>query len=115
VGKPDYLVETGRGLIPVEVKSGSAPEVPYLGHILQVAAYCLLVEDSTGKVSPHGWLQYSDALFEVDFTRELRQELLNTLADMRQLRIRRNVARSHNQAGRCSACRLREQCNEAIG
>ena len=84
VGKPDYLVETGQGLVPVEVKSGAAPPVPYLGHILQIAAYCLLVEDTTGEVSPYGRLQYSDALFEVDFTQELRQELLNTLADMRQ-------------------------------
>jgi CRISPR-associated exonuclease Cas4 len=115
VGKPDYLVETGQGLIPVEVKSGSAPDVPYLGHILQVAAYCLLVEDSTGKPSPHGWLQYANALFEIDFTRELQQELLNNLAEMRQLRNKKTVARSHNQPGRCSTCRFNEQCGEAIG
>ncbi len=41
VGKPDYLVETKEGIIPVEVKSGAAPSNPYEGHVLQLAAYCL--------------------------------------------------------------------------
>ena len=43
-GKPDYLVEKDGQLIPVEVKSGRAPEAPYDSHIYQLAAYCLLVE-----------------------------------------------------------------------
>lgn len=49
VGKPDYLVEIdeqGRKLtIPVEVKSRRKPATPYEGHILQLGAYCLLVEE----------------------------------------------------------------------
>ena len=42
-GRPDYLVQHGREVIPVEVKSGSAPDSPYDSHIFQLAAYCLLV------------------------------------------------------------------------
>ena len=49
VGKPDYLVEMAdRGrkkTIPVEVKSRRRPAVPYEGHVLQLGAYCLLVEE----------------------------------------------------------------------
>lgn len=114
IGKPDYVVETAGGLIPVEVKSSAAPEIPYLGHILQLAAYCLLIEESTGQTPPHGLLKYADALYEVDFTRELREELLNTLADMRQDRLADNVSRSHSQPGKCAACGFKGVCDEAL-
>ncbi len=113
-GKPDYLVETAQGLIPVEVKSSPAPPVPYLGHLLQLAAYCLLVEAATGRTPPHGLLKYADALYEVDFTLELRQELLDTLAEMRQAYQHQNVPRSHQQAAKCAACGLRYTCDEAL-
>ncbi len=43
-GKPDYLVEKDGKLIPVEVKTGRAPNAPYDSHIFQLAAYCLLVD-----------------------------------------------------------------------
>jgi CRISPR-associated exonuclease Cas4 len=113
-GKPDYLVETSAGLIPVEVKSANAPPVPYLGHLLQVAAYCLLVEETKGQTPPHGLLKYADALYEVDFTPELRQELLATLAEMRQAYEAKNVHRSHQQPNKCKACGFYEVCEEAL-
>lgn len=114
VGKPDYLVETPRGIIPVEVKSGRAPSVPYLGHLLQLAAYCLLVEETTGRTPPHGLLKYADALYEVDFTWELRRELLATLQEMRQARRANNVRRSHQQPAKCAACGFRFTCGEVL-
>jgi CRISPR-associated exonuclease Cas4 len=113
-GKPDYLVQTGDGVIPVEVKSSMAPQVPYLGHILQVAAYCLLVEETSDQTPAHGWLKYADALFEIDFTWELRQELLDTMTTMRQSRMLADVPRSHDQPGKCVHCHFFEQCDEAL-
>ncbi len=114
IGKPDYLIETAQSVIPVEVKSSQAPIVPYLGHLLQLAAYCLLVEATTGRTPPHGLLKYADALYEVDFTPELRQELLDTMSEMRQARHRNHVARSHQQPAKCAACGLRYTCDEAL-
>jgi CRISPR-associated exonuclease Cas4 len=113
-GKPDYLVESPAGVIPVEVKSSRAPAVPYLGHILQMAAYCLLVEETTGQTPAHGWLQYADALFEVDFTPDLRRELLDTMAQMRQARQVDNVARDHQQPNKCRACGFLAVCDDAL-
>ncbi len=113
-GKPDYLVKTTRGVIPVEVKSAAAPPVPYLGHLLQLAAYGLLVEETTGHAPPHGLLKYADALYEVDFTPELRRELLTTLDEMRQARLALTVPRNHQQPGKCAACGYRHACDEAI-
>lgn len=114
VGKPDYLVRTGEGIIPVEVKSAPAPDIPYLGHLLQLAAYCLLVEETTGQTPPHGLLKYADALYEIDFTAELRAELLDTLAEMRRARLARNVPRPHDQANKCARCGFRHGCDEAL-
>jgi CRISPR-associated exonuclease Cas4 len=113
-GKPDYLVETAAGIIPMEVKSTQAPKIPYLGHLLQLAAYCLLVEETTGRTPPHGLLKYANALYEVDFTPELRRELLETMAAMRQARLAETVGRSHQQPGRCAACGLAYACDEAL-
>jgi CRISPR-associated exonuclease Cas4 len=113
-GKPDYLVETAVGVIPVEVKSTPAPKIPYLGHLLQLAAYCLLVEETTGRTPPHGLLKYTNALYEVDFTPELRQELLETMAAMRQARQAETVGRSHQQPSKCTACGLAYACDETL-
>lgn len=119
-GRPDYLVRTEAGLIPVEVKSGQAPRLPYLGHLLQLAAYCLLIEETTGQAPPHGLLKYRDALYEVDYTaelhslRSLRSELLHTLAEMRQAYEAENVPRHHSQPNRCAACDFRHMCGEAL-
>ena len=114
IGKPDFVVDTRPGLIPVEVKSGQAPQVPYLGHLLQLAAYCLLIEETTGQTPPHGLLKYADALYEVDFTKELRGELLDTMAGMRQARAGGSVARSHEQPAKCRACSFGKICDEAL-
>jgi CRISPR-associated exonuclease Cas4 len=51
-GKPDYLIQQNGRIIPVEVKSGRAPEAPYDSHIYQLASYCLLVEKTYGKRHP---------------------------------------------------------------
>ena len=51
-GKPDYLIEQNGEIIPVEVKSGRAPESPYDSHIFQLGSYCLLVEKTNVKRPP---------------------------------------------------------------
>ena len=113
-GRPDYLVRTGRGVVPVEVKSGAAPPQPYAAHILQLAAYCLLVEEQEGRAPSHGILKYGDRAFEVDYTPSLRDELLETIADIRHDLRARDVARSHDQAARCRGCGHRQQCDQRL-
>ena len=113
-GRPDYLVHSRQGLIPVEVKSGAAPEQPYEAHVLQLAAYCLLVEEQEGRAPPHGILKYRDRAFEVPYTRSLRAELLSTLDAMRGDLHARNVGRSHDEAGRCRGCGYRDDCDQRL-
>ncbi len=109
-GKPDYLVHVREGIVPVEVKSGAAPRQPYEAHLLQLAAYCLLVEEQEGRRPPYGILKYDDRAFAVDYAPALRARLLRTLEAIRRDLHARDVGRSHNDPARCQGCGYRERC-----
>src|SRR3990170_4144092 len=64
-GRPDYLVDQGDTLIPVEVKSGRAPAGPRLSHRMQLAAYCRLVEAAYARRPTPGILQYADRRYAI--------------------------------------------------
>lgn len=113
-GKPDYLVEQNGQIIPVEVKSGRAPDAPYDSHIFQVAAYCLLVQRRMGKRPPYGIIHYNDRDFAVDYTPELENRLLDTLAEMRRDESRTSVGRSHEIPARCNHCGFRDLCDQKL-
>ncbi len=113
-GKPDYLVETGDYVLPVEVKSAWAPTTPYPGHLFQLAAYCQLVEKTFGRTPPYGILQYRNRTFAIDFTPELQTGLMEILADIRKDEKRSEVHRSHEDPGRCHRCGYRSSCNQKL-
>jgi len=114
-GKPDYLVRQSNNIIiPIEVKSGRAPQSPYDSHIFQLASYCLLVEKTYGKRPPYGILHYNDRDFAIDYTPELEFALMDLLADMRRDEIKEEVDRSHEQAGRCARCGFRDICDQSL-
>lgn len=113
-GKPDYLIEKNGQIIPVEVKSGRAPEAPYDSHIYQLAAYCLLVEKTYRKRPPYGIIHYTNRDFAVDYTRELEESLLDLLANMKRDEHRSDVPRSHEQVARCVKCGFRKVCDQRL-
>ncbi len=112
-GRPDYLVEAGKGRIPVEVKSARAPVVPYRGHVLQLAAYCYLTEVVFGVRPTHGILRYQDRSVAVDYTPALENDMLDALAEMRRQE-GLELDRSHMSANRCRACGYREACEQSL-
>jgi len=113
-GKPDYLLRKDNDIIPIEVKSGQAPDAPYDSHIYQLAAYCLLVEKTYGKRPPYGIIHYENRNFAVDYTRDLEESLLDLLADIKRDEHRNDVPRSHEQAGRCAKCGFRKACDQSL-
>jgi CRISPR-associated exonuclease Cas4 len=113
-GRPDYVAADGSDLIPIEVKSARAPTQPHDSHILQLAAYCLLVGESAGRRPPYGILRYADRTFEIDYTRELENELLALLEEMREDLWAGDAPRSHDDPRRCAACGYREACSESL-
>lgn len=116
-GKPDYLIDTPHGLVPVEVKNTSAPPgtQAYDSHIMQLAAYCLLVEEASSHPPPFGLIHYRDATIRIDYTPALRQALLSLLDQMRRDLRAPDVRRSHADPARCQACGVRHACgNQAL-
>ncbi|MCL4861232.1 MAG: Dna2/Cas4 domain-containing protein [Caldilineaceae bacterium] len=114
VGKPDYLVrvsERGRTVtVPVEVKSRNRPPTPIEGHILQLAAYCLLVEEHFHAAPPYGLLRYADATLKIPFTDALRRQTWETADAIRRQRHAANLSRSHTEAQRCRHCGYLHAC-----
>jgi CRISPR-associated exonuclease Cas4 len=109
-GRPDELRRSrDGGLIPVEFKSRASPRngVPR-SHRVQVAAYCLLVEETTGHPPPYGVVRYGDGgEFRIPWDRSNRAELL---------KIRAAVARPYDgratpSVARCMRCPWREVCD----
>lgn len=118
VGRPDYLLsirEKGQEwIIPVEVKSSSRPAIPYDSHILQLAAYCLLVEDQHKKRPPYGLLHYADVTLRIPFSDDLRRQTLEIAAAIRQSRQAPDQPRQHADAARCAHCGYRHGCEQSI-
>lgn len=113
-GKPDYLIEKNGTIIPVEVKSGKTPDVPYDSHIYQLASYCLLVEKTYNKRPPYGIIHYEKRDFAVDYTPELEQSLLALLVEMQEDEEAEEVDRSHEQASRCRRCGYNSICDQSM-
>jgi CRISPR-associated exonuclease Cas4 len=113
-GKPDYLVEERGQIIPVEVKSTAPPPQPYRSHVLQLAAYCLLIEEEFGQRPDHGLIHYQGRTFAVDYTPELRAELVEVLEEMRASLSVADVSRGHESVSRCRACGYREECDQRL-
>ncbi len=113
-GKPDYIVKDAsiNAIIPVEVKSGQAKK-PYNNHVLQLAAYCLLVEENYNKPVPYGIIVYADGRqHRVYFNEALRSDLLGTVQEMRiMLRDKRHY-RGNDHKERCRFCSLQAECKQ---
>lgn len=113
-GKPDYIIDAGDDIVPVEVKSRSAPRRPYASHVLQLAAYCRLTEEAYGRRPPHGLIKYADRSFSVDYDAELEERLLHTLHRMRTHLASGGAPRNHDDRYRCTACGHRDHCLQRL-
>ena len=113
-GRPDYIIKGDVGLIPVEEKKGRTPRGPLFSHILQVAAYCLLIEETTGTAPHYGILKYPEHEHEIEYDEDLKKVLLDKLAEMRRLIETEDVHRNHNRPGKCLSCSRRLVCPERL-
>jgi CRISPR-associated exonuclease Cas4 len=113
-GKPDYVLDIRGATIPVEVKPGRRAARPYESDLMQLAAYCLLVEEINGAAPPYGLLRYAEHTFRLDYTPLVRDELLALLDEMRDCLQEPDCARSHDDLWRCQGCGFFEQCDEAL-
>jgi len=109
-GRPDELRRLPDGrLVPIEFKSRASPRygVPR-SHRIQVAVYCLLVEEATGRAPPYGIVRYGDGgEAPVRWDRAARAEVL----EMRTALDRPYDGRATPSVARCARCPWREVCD----
>jgi CRISPR-associated exonuclease Cas4 len=114
VGRPDYLVNQGGWIIPIEVKSGAAPAAPYPSQLYQLAAYGLLVKEHFGRMPPYGILKYRDRAVEIPFSSRLLDDVGKVLEEIQADSAKQSVDRSHAEAKRCRACGFRAACDQRL-
>ncbi len=101
-------------MIPVEIKSGRARE-PYKGHVMQLAAYCCLVEENYHRPVPYGIIVYSDGLqHRINFDKSLRSDLLATVDEMKRALGHDCPRRTHNYKQKCRHCSFSGNCNNSL-
>ena len=113
-GKPDYLIQKDGKLIPAEVKSSYAPRSPYDSHLMQLAAYCVLVEREFGERPPYGLLRYRNRTFEIPYTHQLEMEVLELISTIRRCKTHDDIPRSHSSKARCARCGYRNTCDQRL-
>ena len=117
-GKPDLLIDTGDGMVPVELKhSGRAPRgtQPHDSHRAQLLVYCLLVEENFRVRVPYGIVRYQgDQDSVVSFDDYNRRWIFDVIEEVRAAREGGNQHRSHNQPARCVGCGCRGHCPEGM-
>ena len=113
-GRPDYVLETKSGHVPVEVKAAKTPKHPYPNHRQQLACYLRLIEAKTGKAPEYGLLNYPEGVFRVAWDDALRADLRRTLQRIAQARAEGKADRDHEHPGRCLGCARRDACDQKL-
>ena len=113
-GRPDAVLLEGDVHIPVEVKTGRTPRGPLFSHILQIAAYCLLMEEEYGKAPPHGVIRYGDGSHDIEYNDDLKRLVLQKMGEMRACIAKGEAHRNHNRPGKCIHCSRRSVCPERL-
>lgn len=112
-GKPDFILSTRNGPVPIEVKTGITPPSPLPGHVMQLAAYCYLIEKCEGVKVRKGILRYPDASYEISYTIDLRERLFQALEAIRTAE-RDGYPRNHHDRAKCFGCGYRSICDENL-
>lgn len=84
IGKPDAVREIKGEVIPIEHKHTRYKGKIYPSHKLQLAVYCLLIEENTGKRPSYGIIEYRDHQESIPYTKELKSSILTQIKKIRK-------------------------------
>ncbi|SNX54556.1 CRISPR-associated protein Cas4 [Thermoanaerobacterium sp. RBIITD] len=108
-GKPDYIYDIGRELIPLELKSTRVEDnSPLLKDVMQLTAYFLIIEEEFGKKVLRGRIVYQNTMFEIYNTAKLRKDLLEILKEMRLLESGKFFPEEKGDFLKCRFCPCRD-------
>ncbi len=113
VGKPDYIVQLADGRpVPVELKLNvQNATAPYNNHQIQVAAYCLILEDYFTQPPTHGLLRYADREFTVEYTPAMRRKVIRLLGQMALCSEQEPPPLARQRVAKCRVCVFQPVCS----
>lgn len=108
-GKPDMIILQDNQFIPIEHKPTS--NKVFDNHIMQLMAYCLLVEE-VYKIRPdYGILVLKDGKKEkIKFTDERREKLIDVLEEMREIISKSKMPYHFIGKNKCRSCGYEKFC-----
>ncbi len=111
-GKPDYVVKLPDGRpVPVELKLNvHDATAPHSNHTIQVAAYCLILEDYFVPAPTHGILRYADREFTVEYTSALKKKVIRLLTEMAKCSEQQPPPLARQRASKCRICTFQAIC-----
>ena len=116
IGKPDYVIKNKGRYIPVEIKTGNHKTLKN-NHIIQLAAYCQILEDHYKTFTASGIIFYKDTAkkYNINYDPKLRFELTSLINEIRQIQKTKKIKRNHYDIKKCINCSFRKYCKEKIG
>ncbi len=112
-GRPDLLIKKGEDYIPIEIKTGRVPRGPLFSHIMQLTSYMVLVEENY-RAPPYGLLKYGPVIYKIEYEEDLKNLMLEKVAEMRRALETGEVHRNHHKVGKCLHCSRRDICPERL-
>jgi len=115
IGKPDYIIYKEGSIIPVEIKSSKLTmHKPYTSHLIQLIAYCYLIEQTYSFTPPYGELHYPNKQFKIFYHLKNKKFLLDTLQLIQRKKKEKTINRNHNNLAKCSHCGYRSICDQSL-
>jgi len=111
-GKLDLLIVTPEACYPVDFKY--TRDRPRRNHVMQLAAYALLVEDAMHLPAPAAfvYLTPSDQLIRINVTERLKEVVLGRIASIRQMVREELLPEPTPVRARCEECEFRNYCGD---
>jgi CRISPR-associated protein Cas4 len=115
IGKPDYIIKKEGHYIPVEVKTGNHLKAKK-SHILQLMAYCHLLEENYNCYIPYGILVYNNTskVFEISYDPKMRFELASVIKKMKKNLKSNIIKRNHSEKQKCIKCSMKNHCDQKL-
>ncbi|HEY7348958.1 MAG TPA: PD-(D/E)XK nuclease family protein [Ktedonobacterales bacterium] len=110
-GKPDYVILSPEGMpIPVELKLTIESEEAQRHHVMQLAAYFVILEDLYDRPPTYGVLRYANKDFTIQYSEALKRKVARRLAEMEHCDEQHPPTLTHQLPSKCHACPFQPIC-----
>jgi CRISPR-associated protein Cas4 len=114
-GKIDRVEKFDDKIIPVELKTGSAPkEGVWEGHLIQIGAYIMLLEENFNMEIDTGKVIYLNEKIarNVKVNPFLRDDILKLVSEVKRVVEKKELPDFTSNRNKCDSCGLRKECFE---